>query len=190
MSPYVTRYRKLAFVRPYVTPAIVLFVSISACGCAGLHGNGAAGSGGKQFHPGNETDDGASNETDDGASRKLAAELRAVLDDMESAMRRSDLAAVAAAYADDAILISPGGRRTVGREAVDAYWEGFGRGIDWQLDVRDTGGDGERGIAYQRGQSTLTYARNDETRVSIVQFVLLWQRDAGGRWKIALDAYW
>ena len=124
------------------------------------------------------------------ATRQLERELGEALRGMEEAMRRNDLAAVAAFYRDDCVLLSPGGSRTTGREAIDAYWARFGTGIDWKLEPFATEGNYGRGFAYQRGRSTLTYERDGELRTSTVEFVLLWRRDNLGDWRIAVDGYW
>ncbi len=124
------------------------------------------------------------------ADSDLRAEILTATRLMEDAMARDDLAAVAAMYTDDAVLLGPGGYRVEGREAIDAYWQGFGRGIAWSLDAFSIEGDAERGIAHQRGRSTLTYERDGTERTSIVEFALVWMRDDAGRWRIAVDAYW
>ena len=103
-------------------------------------------------------------------------------------MRNNDLAGVAAFYADDAVLLGPGGFRVAGRDAIDKYWTEFGRGIDWKLDIHDL--EGESGLVFQRGTSHLTYERNGETKTSTVEFVIIWEKRDDGTYQINVDAYW
>ncbi len=94
-------------------------------------------------------------------------------------------------YTDDAILISPRGTQTRGRDAIDAYWARFSRPISWTLDVHSVDGSLQRGIAHQTGTSTLRYHRPDGTpHTSVVDFALIWRREADDQWRIAIDAYW
>lgn len=118
----------------------------------------------------------------------LRAEIEAANRRLEDRMRANDLAGVAAMYADHALLLSPGGEPVQGRAAIDAYWRRFGRGIDWRLEVRRV--EGREGLAVQRGVSTLTYEKRGEVRTSRVDFVLVWEKDDDGTWKVAVDGYW
>ncbi len=116
------------------------------------------------------------------------AEIASLNRSMEDALRRGDLAGVAAVYADDGVLLSRDGTRYAGREEVDAYWGRLEGARDWQLSVDRV--EGEGGLWVQRGTSRLTVERDGELRVSEVDFLLVWVREADGRLRIALDAYW
>ncbi len=107
---------------------------------------------------------------------------------MEARMRANDMAGVAAFYADDGILLGPGGSRVSGREAIDSYWLRFGRGIDWQLEIHSL--EGEAGLVFQRGTSRLTYEKEGQRRTSTVEFALTWVLQKSGEYRIAVDAYW
>lgn len=123
----------------------------------------------------------------DGLTDQVRGEIERATAELERRMRANDLAGVAALYADDAVLLSPSGRTTAGREAIDAYWQGFGEGIDWDLSILSL--EGSDDLVVHRGVSTLTYAREGEARTSVVDFWLTWRRDAVG-WRVAVDAYW
>jgi len=122
----------------------------------------------------------------DAALRQEIADLCA---QMEQAMRVNDLRRVAWFYADDAILLGPDGLQRGGtRAALEEYWLGFGRGVDWSLITHSI--EGEVGLAVQRGRSILTYVRNEQPRTSVVEFMLIWLRQKDGTLKISVDAYW
>jgi uncharacterized protein (TIGR02246 family) len=105
---------------------------------------------------------------------------------MEQAFRDADPAAVAAFYAEDAVMIGPG-TRVEGSGAILEYWKRISDPINWTLEVREVTGTGE--IVHQTGRSHLTYLDGLEERTSIVDFVLVWRRQEDGSYKIAIDSY-
>ncbi|MAG32931.1 MAG: hypothetical protein CL908_18800 [Deltaproteobacteria bacterium] len=108
---------------------------------------------------------------------------------MSAAFKRGDMKAVAAFYADNAVLISASGHRVEGREAVDAYWTRITDGHEWKLEVKSV--EGRKGMCIQRGKSTLVRKNDDGTlREGIVEFMLVWVRGKDGRLRITMDAYW
>lgn len=115
------------------------------------------------------------------AKQALWREIRAVNDSMEAAYNRGDMKAVSLFYADDAKMIG-GGSSTAGRAAFDAYWARAGSsGGTWKLEIFKVGGSRE--LAYQTGRSTLITSNGP----SIVDFVVIWKRDAKGGLRISLD---
>ena len=117
----------------------------------------------------------------------LTAEIERLNLAMETAFRDGDMHGLARNYADDAVMLAPGGGRYAGRAEIDAYWAKFTDPVDWQLDVLEV--EGEATLAVQRGRSTLVYRRDGVEHTSVVQFVLIWVR-VDGQWRISVDAYW
>jgi ketosteroid isomerase-like protein len=107
---------------------------------------------------------------------------------MEDAMKKGDLQGVANFYADNALLLGPNGYSVSGRKAIDEYWTKLQSPKDWKLDVLSV--EGGKGVIIQRGRSKLVYAPEGKERVSQVEFVLVWQQQKDGSYKIAVDAYW
>jgi ketosteroid isomerase-like protein len=93
--------------------------------------------------------------------------------------------AVASHYADGSVVRSPRRAAAVGRAEVDRYFAGFATAKSWTLEVYDVD-LGSDGLVFQTGKSTLVMA---DDRASVVEFVLVWKRDAGGRLRIELDYY-
>ena len=120
-------------------------------------------------------------------SAELRRQIEAVNREMEAAFNRGDLLAVARFYADDAVMMGPRGERVRGRAALDAYWQGVTNPRRWRLDVFDVGGSLTE--AYQLGRSTLTTGTDGRERDSVTDFIVLWKRDAEGRWRIAVDMW-
>ncbi len=124
----------------------------------------------------------------------VRAQIEALNRAMEDRLVAQDPRGVAAFYADDAVLLAPGGRRVEGRDEIDAYWAGMGsRGGDfaWTLTADSIEGKpGDGGLIVQRGTSTLSRTTpTGDLRTSTVDFVLVWRHTPGG-YRIAVDAYW
>ena len=117
----------------------------------------------------------------------LHREIRGLNAAMEAAFRAGKMNEVAAFYANDAMMMAPGGGRVIGRDAIDSYWARFQNPVDWTLDVISVEGDAT--LAVERGQSTLVYYKDGTEHRSIVQFILVWVK-VDGEWKIAVDTYW
>lgn len=127
---------------------------------------------------------------DEAAAAALREEVAGLCAQMEQAMRDNDLKRVASFYADDGILLGPSGQRRGGsRAALEEYWARFGTGIDWSLITHSV--EGRDNMAVQRGRSVLTYINPEGARhTSVVDFMLIWQRQDDGTLMIAVDAYW
>ncbi len=122
------------------------------------------------------------------ASAQLRQQIEAVNRGMEEAFARGDLRAVARFYADDAVMLGPGGERVQGREAIDRYWGGVSNPRRWKLEVYDVGGSLNE--AYQLGRSSLTSLNNQgQERTSVTDFIVIWKRAPGAEWKIAVDMW-
>jgi uncharacterized protein (TIGR02246 family) len=123
----------------------------------------------------------------DPAAAELRGQIEAVNRRMEQAFARGDLRAVAAFYADDAVMMGPGGERVRGRAAIDRYWAGIRNPKRWKLDVFDVGGSATE--AYQLGRSSLVSLHEGREHTSVTDFIVIWKRDSGGEWRIAVDMW-
>jgi uncharacterized protein (TIGR02246 family) len=102
------------------------------------------------------------------------------------AMERGDAAAVAAAYADDGVLITSKGVAIRGRSAIAARYRAeitqmkvIGGGLV-QEGVTVSGG-----LVYEWGHGWLAFQQKDGTRkMSSGPYLTVWRREAGGSWAI------
>jgi uncharacterized protein (TIGR02246 family) len=115
----------------------------------------------------------------------LRREIEQLNRGMEDAVSRGDLKAAAAFYADDAIVRTAGQVIAQGRKQVDDYFTGIAHAKSWKLDVIQVGGT--RDHAWQVGRSTLVHGQPQRT--SVVQFLVIWQRQRDGKLRVALDYY-
>ena len=106
--------------------------------------------------------------------------------EMEQAFRNDDLQAVAGFYAANALMLGPG-TRVEGSASISEHWQQISDPVNWTLEVHEIAGTED--IVHQAGRSHLTYLDGLEEHTSIVDFVLVWQRQADGTYKIAVDSY-
>lgn len=119
--------------------------------------------------------------------QKDEARIRARYASMDTLFAADRMGDIASVYHDSAAVLSVG-RVISGREAIRAYWDMLqGSGVSWdhriaQLHVAD-----QRAIQY--GTSELHYRSAQDTVVSLVEYTLIWRKDAQGEWWIERDHY-
>ena len=115
-------------------------------------------------------------------------------------------------------MLGPRGYQQQGRKAIDDYWVRIKNPIRWKLDVIKVSKneadlyntaywknlkekpphwnttelqiDPNKTVLYQLGHSQLEYEREDAThQVSHVDFVLVWQEQEDGNYRILVDTY-
>lgn len=136
---------------------------------------------------------------------------------LELYFKNGEMDKIAALYSDEAYLLTPQ-RIVTGREDITTYWTMIENPVEWDLEVikvtqnerelyrneyyealeRKPPGWRERGIelkddiplVYQLGRSTLK-TRNEKGNIqsSIVNFILIWEVQQDGSYRILLDTY-
>jgi ketosteroid isomerase-like protein len=107
-----------------------------------------------------------------------------------AAFGRGDIAAVAGAYAEDAIAFPPDGEMARGRAAIEALWKGLrdagGKEITLTtLDVHSSGS-----LAAETGTATLKIQPpSGAAMLQRVKYVVVWKRQPDGTWKIYRDIW-
>ena len=104
-----------------------------------------------------------------------------------AAFNKGDAAAVAAMYAEDAVVLPPGADMIRGRDAIRAFWAHMAeQAQDAKLstvDVKPLGPDAAREI----GTFSLRTKGQQPQEVS-GKYVVVWQK-AGNDWKLATDIW-
>jgi uncharacterized protein (TIGR02246 family) len=107
-----------------------------------------------------------------------------------AAFDRGDIAAVARAYAEDAIAFPPDGEMVRGRPAIEAMWKGVhdagGKAITLTtVDVTSSGR-----LAAETGTATLKMqAPSGAEQSQNVKYVVVWKKQPDGTWKIYRDIW-
>jgi uncharacterized protein (TIGR02246 family) len=117
-----------------------------------------------------------------------AAALRAVHDRFSAALLRQDFDAVAALYAEDAVLLPPQEPAVHGRAAIRTWTAAVPRVTRIVLQVDDL--DGRADLAYMRGSFAMTLEAEGAPAVSVAgKYVEILKKQADGAWRFAVDIF-
>jgi uncharacterized protein (TIGR02246 family) len=107
-----------------------------------------------------------------------------------AAFNRGDAAGVAGTYVEDARVLPPGGMTVRGRQAVQQFWQSvMGMGVR-EIDLRTQEVESSGDLAYEIGAATLTIQpESGSPTTDIVKYVVVWKRQAGGAWYLAVDIW-
>ena len=100
------------------------------------------------------------------------------------ATNHGDAEALAALYADDAVLLPPDHQPIRGRDAIGQFWR---QGTDEGLEVTTLRLDVDGGIGYIVGQYTLP--ETDEEPADSGKTVMCLRRQRDGSWKVTADIW-
>ena len=117
-----------------------------------------------------------------------AAALRAVHDRFSAALLRQDFDAVAALYAEDAVLLPPQEPAVHGRAAIRKWTAAVPKVTRIVLQVEDL--DGRADVAYMRGTFAMTLEPESAAAVSVVgKYVEILKKQPDGGWLFAVDIF-
>ena len=101
------------------------------------------------------------------------------------AFHKGDADTIAGMYTDDAEFFVPGIPVVAGRDAIREMWKAIlgAGGNTVKIDVREVRESG--GLAYDTGLFTATAL--DGSTLNTGKWIVIWQREPGGAWKIHRD---
>jgi len=112
--------------------------------------------------------------------------IEAANKDWVPAMQRRDAAAIAAAYAEDAVFVAANGVVAKGRAAIEQLmrdrFESMGRVVGGSI-VQD-GLSSQGSLIYEWGHGTVDTERTGGVTRSTGRYLTVWQASADGRWRI------
>jgi uncharacterized protein (TIGR02246 family) len=115
------------------------------------------------------------------------ATIQSLNDKFVQAVDAGDAAAIASLYADDAVILPPGGEMMKGRSAIQAFWkaamEQFEHGKLTAVDVKPLGSEAAREIG------TFSFRTKGSQPQEITgKYVVVWEK-VGSDWKLATDIW-
>ena len=115
------------------------------------------------------------------------ATIQSLNDKFAQAFDAGDAAAVAALYADDAVILPPGPEMMKGKSAIQKFWKGaaeqLGNGKLTTVDVKPLGSERAQEIG------TFTFRTKGSQPQEITgKYVVVWEK-VGGEWKLATDIW-
>jgi uncharacterized protein (TIGR02246 family) len=117
---------------------------------------------------------------------KLDSSVKKANDDWVEAMKTGDAAAIAAAYADDAVFIGIDGTCLQGRAAIEKLYatrfEQAGHASSTKINSKAITVDGD--LAYESGDAEMGFVKDGKPVVRGGRYLTVWQRQASGDWKI------
>ncbi len=118
------------------------------------------------------------------------AAIRAADADFAKAAEAKDLDKCMSPYADDAVLLASGAPAFIGKENIRKFMQGLVAAPNLQLKINIASVDVARSgdIAIDRGSvdTTITDKKGKPT-TGTSEYVLVWEKQADGSWKIAAD---
>lgn len=127
------------------------------------------------------------------AEQNIAAAKSAIAaasDNWSKAIAAQDLDQCVSVYEDDAVLFAPNAPAAVGKDAIRASWKQLLSAPNVQITFPSTQIDVARSadLAIQRGafQAVMTDAKGKATTQN-GRFVIVWQKQADGAWKVMAD---
>jgi uncharacterized protein (TIGR02246 family) len=116
------------------------------------------------------------------------ASIHAVHDQFSAAVLRQDFDAVAALYADEAVLLPPNEPAVHGRAAIRRWTAAVPRVTRIVLQVDDV--DGRADVAYMRGSFAMTLEPEGAPPLSVAgKYVEILKKQPDGAWRFAVDIF-
>ena len=116
--------------------------------------------------------------------KQSASALVERAEQMLAAFNTANASAVAAFYAEDAVLIAPDGARVEGRTAIAEHLSGILSGRELRMAITPLGSQIDGALGYITGTYVL-WSRGEQ--ISKGSYVEVWKR-IDGVWRIAADA--
>jgi len=108
---------------------------------------------------------------------------------LSNGVQSHDATLAASAYADDAVLLPPGGETIRGKAAIETFWkQQFTAGmnaVDGGSNGLSTSGD----LGYEWGSATFEVSSGTQTVTDVTKYVNVLKKDAAGSWRIAMTIW-
>ena len=124
------------------------------------------------------------------AADTVRQEIEARNQEFMAAFKRGDAAGVASGYADDALVMPPGGQAVTGKQAIERFWRSVMDAGVREVELRTERAEAQGDLAYEIGSASLRIRPEGGTEtIDTVKYVVVWTRRAGGPWQLAVDIW-
>jgi uncharacterized protein (TIGR02246 family) len=101
-----------------------------------------------------------------------------------------DAKAIAAAYAEDGVMLPPDATRVAGREAIEKPWKSWIDDGLKNLTLKSTEVESQGDLAYEIGEFTLQVPGKDGSMtIAPGNYVVVWKKGADGAWRLKVDTW-
>lgn len=147
-------------------------------------------------------------------SPKALKAIQKQLRKMQSSAKANQMQGVADMYLDQGYLLSAGAENITGRAQINEYWLNLKNVLDWKLESKLFAMDAAKiyahphyqqlknkppdwkdlyldlqNVVYELGVSSLTITWEGKPHTSVVTYILLWQKQTDGNYRILVDTY-
>ena len=110
--------------------------------------------------------------------------------EFEAAFNRGDMAALAALYTEDATLLPPDSGAITGRHGIERFWRGVRDSGVVRVALHTQQVEASGDLAAEVATADLSAASGTgQTSTIPVKYVVVWKRQAGGPWQLAVDIW-
>jgi uncharacterized protein (TIGR02246 family) len=101
-----------------------------------------------------------------------------------------DAKAIAAAYAEDGVMLPPDATVVKGREAIEKLWKGWIDDGLKNLKLKTTEVESAGDLAYEIGDFSLEVTDADgKVTLAPGNYVVVWKKGADGAWRLKVDTW-
>jgi uncharacterized protein (TIGR02246 family) len=107
----------------------------------------------------------------------------------EQALTAGDAAAIAALYAEDAVMFPPASPPVEGRANIQALWQSFIDAGVTSLDLNATEIASSGDLAYDLGTFSITTKTDSGEMPGSGKYLVVWHKSADGTWQLYRDIW-
>lgn len=121
---------------------------------------------------------------------QAVAEITRATEEWAEAFRSGEIADTMAFISPDAVMVPPNHAALVGAEAIEAWARGMFEAVsiqEIQIVVDEVRVADEWAVS--RGEWRMTMAAGDQVMSDTTRYVVLWERQGDGRWRVTHDIW-
>ena len=123
-------------------------------------------------------------------AEEVRQEIEQRVREFEASFNRGDMVALAALYAEDATLLPPDSGAITGRQGIEQFWRTVRDSGVVRVALHTQQVEASGDLAAEVATADLSAASGTgQTSTIPVKYVVVWKRQAGGPWQLAVDIW-